>query len=243
MLALALTSLFFGFVVYAVKVEGLRDPLLTRRTGEVVLLTEETAYGQNLMLQVESKIPFPTRWDPAFDEDTMGRIEAGIERLLGSVLPYRSPLQPLPPIHESRGLPSVFKEQSGFFLGSVDQWEGLKKSWHVSPDATQDDLQISVLMVADEDIEKRLPTGELLLPDHLITDESFGQSFRFLVGIDSLGVVRGCLSLSGGSMEVVKPTERQKLLAAWLRHMMFRPVEGNSLMIGVIELQIEAREK
>jgi len=240
LLALVLTSFVFGVVVYAVKVEGLREPLLTRMTGEVAFLNGDTDYGRDLLLQVENRSPFPARWDPAFDEGTMRRVERGVEELEGPVLAVRSSLLPLPVIHRKAGLPSVTAEQSSYFTGSVDDWQAWSHFDLLATDAVLSDLQIRVKVKADEGLERRLPAGELLLSDQLISDDFYGLSFRFLVGVDSVGVVRGCLPLSGGSMEVSKPTEKQRLLAAWLRRVMFRPQDERSIMIGVIELQIQA---
>jgi len=242
-LALGLTVVFFGFTTYAIKIEGLREPLLTKRTGEVVMLNNDSPYSLCLMQQVENRSPFPARWDPAFDENTMGRVERATNVLEGPVLAYQPLLMPLPAIHKMMSLPSVMNECGAGGVGSTGMWSNWEGGKVAVTEIGYNDLQVSVQIVADEGIQRRLPLDDLLLPAHLMTDESFGQSFRFLVGIDSLGVVRGCLSLSGGNMEVAKPTEKQKLLAAWLRRMIFQPIDQESIMIGVIELQIEAREK
>lgn len=240
-LALLITSGFFAFSGYAIVVEGLRSPLLTKRTGEIVMLREDDPYCQNLMLQIEERSPFPQRWDPAFDGVTMGRVQAASRQIEGRVWDYKPSMIPLPVSENNVSLPSIGEEGGGFFAGVNSPW----KDPSVGDGHIKDhgEINVSALIVADKQIHALLPEGELSLPGNVIADEWFGLSYRFLVGIDPHGVVRGCLPLSGGSMEVAKPTDKQKLLAAWLRRMTFKPSPDDSGTIGVLEIQIQAREK
>lgn len=242
-LALFFTTVFFAFSAYALRVEGLRAPLLTKRTGEVVLLSENNPHGERLMLQIEERSPFPLRWDPAFDKETMGRVAATASRLEGRVWNYSPALRPLPKSSQAVGLPSVSEGRAGFFVSEDRPWQDFSGSGDVSSTGFRGDLSVSALLVAHDGIKARLPSAELPLPGGVIADEWFGQSFRFLMNIDANGVVRGCLPLSGGSMEVAKPTEKQKLLVAWLHRTPFRPSVDGGDSVGVLELQIEAREQ
>ena len=239
-LAFVVTCSFFAFFAYAVRVDGLKEPLLTKRTGEVVMLNESDPHCERLLLQVEERSPFPVRWDPAFDVDTMERINAATSELEGRVWDYRAAMMSLPDNREVSKLPSISEEGcsgSGFYTGGANTW--LESAGHEG--GVYKNLRVNAQVVADQAIQSRLPDGELPLPNDLIADEWFGKSFRFLVGIDSLGVVRGCLPLSGGSMEVSKPTEKQRLLAAWLRRTAFKASENDSITVGVLELQIEGQ--
>lgn len=239
-LAFIMTSSFFAFFAYALSVDGLKEPMLTKRTGEVVLLNEGDPHCERLLLQVEERSPFPLRWDPAFDLQTMGRIHSATSELEGRVWDYRPAMMSLPDNEGLSKLPSISEEGcrgSGFYTGRVNAWmETVEREG-----GGNKNLRVSARVVADQAIQSRLPDGELPLPNDLIADEWFGKSFRFLVGVDSLGVVRGCLPLSGGSMEVSKPTEKQKLLAAWLRRTALKASEKEAVTVGVLELQIEAQ--
>ena len=242
-LALFLTTVFFAFSAYALRVEGLRAPLLTKRTGEVVMLSENNPYGERLMLQIEERSPFPLRWDPAFDPETMGRVAATASRLEGRVWNYSPALRLLPKSSQAAGLPSVSEGGAGFFVSEDRPWQEFAGSGSASSTGFRGDLSVSALLVAHDVIKARLPSSELPLPGGVIADAWFGQSFRFLMNIDAKGVVRGCLPLSGGSMEVAKPTEKQKLLTAWLHRTSFSPSVDGTDSVGVLELQIEAREQ
>ena len=239
-LALVVTTSFFTFFVYVVRVEGLKEPLLTKRTGEVVMLNESDPHCELLLLKVEERSPFPVRWDPAFDADTMDRINAATRELEGRVWDYRPAMVALPDNRELSKLPSISEEGASglrFYKGGRAEWlEAAESGGKI-----YGNLRVSAQMEGDSAIQSRLPEGELPFPNDLIADEWFGKSFRFLVGIDSLGVVRGCLPLSGESMEVSNPTEKQKLLAAWLRRTVFKASENDLVTVGVLELQIEAQ--
>lgn len=244
-LAMLLTLGFFGFAAYAIQVEGLRNPLQTKRTSVVVMLTDDDPNCQWLLLQVEERAPFPLRWDPASDPETMGRVKAATSLLEGRVWDYRPSMAQLPENEERLTLPSIVESGSRLFLDTVDTSNRALDEDDSSPGRLRGDLRVRAQVVADPEIRGRLPSGEFPLPRDLIADEWFGHSFRFLLGIDALGVVRGCLPLSGGSLEVVKPTEQQKFLAAWLRRTTFKASDHDEsgVKIGVLELHIEARDE
>ena len=73
-----------------------------------------------------------------------------------------------------------------------------------------------------------------------MTEDWFGQSFRFMLGVDQRGVVRSCMPLPGGSMGVVRITDREKNLAVWLRAQRFKSSEEKGTAFGELKLQIEA---
>lgn len=239
--AMLLTIGLFAFSAYALRVEGLRAPLLTQRQGEVVILDEENPFCQKLMFQIEDSSPFPVRWDPAFDPDTMGRLGEATALLEGGVWDYQPELMAMPEPQTTVGLPSIFEGRGDFFSNTGRQWRDLSDDSMKTSSGIGEAVRVTALIIADKEMRDLLPEAGLPLPAGLIGDEWFGQSFRFLIGVDSKGVVRGCLPLSGGSMEVAKPTEKQKLLAAWLRRSNFNPSERESRTIGVLEIQMEAR--
>ena len=239
--ALFLSSVFFAFVIYALRVEVLRAPLLTKRTGEVLMLNPDNPYCAMLMLQVEERSPFPLRWDPAFDLETMGRIAVMTNKIEGRVWTYQPGMHTLPEVADSVGLPSVFEAGDAGFVSLRSSWSDF--DGRNSIDGQRGGVNLRALMVAGDSIRARLPSSELSLPGGMIADEWYGQSFRFLMSIDANGVVRGCLPLSGSSMEVSKPTEKQKLLSAWLRRIVFTPSRDGVASMGVLEFQIEAREE
>lgn len=243
LLALLITSGFFAFSAYAIVLEGLRAPLLTKRTGEVVLLREGDPHCERLMLQIEDKSPFPLRWDPAYDAVTMGRVSESSRMLEGRVWDYKPTMMELPRADDSLELPSIVEQGGGYSIDLVSSWKDEETGQSGDLGGFAGDTNVSALIVADKQIHALLPAGDLPLPGAVVADEWYGQTFRFLVGIDSFGVVRGCLPLSGGSMEVAKPTDKQKLLASWLRRMAFKASEEDGGTIGVLEIQIQAREQ
>lgn len=244
-LAFFLALGFFGLSAYAIRVEGLRAPLLTKRTGKVVMLNDDDPHCQALLLQVEDRSPFPFRWDPAFDAATMGRITAETALLDGPVWDYLPAMAQVPEGKGVMPLPSISQEGSRFFNGNGDRWNEFSGGSAVSLARPSGDLRVSVQILADQDLRASLPTAEILFPSGVIPDDWFGHSFRFLVGVDAFGVVRGCLPLSGSSMEVAKATEKQKMLAVLLRRMTFKASddEEGAVRIGVLELQIEALQE
>ncbi|BDS05949.1 hypothetical protein NT6N_09890 [Oceaniferula spumae] len=238
LLALMIATGFFAFSVYAIRIDGEKTPLVSKRTASVFFISEDDPNYQNLLVQIEEKSPFPRRWDPAYDKDTMARISAQTDLLAGKTWKYEPELVALPREQDGRALPSIVDPEEGL-LGDI------AKTWELSVDESggqaEGDLYVLARINADSNIQKRLQQKSPVLPRALVAEEWFGQSFRFMIGIDAKGIVRGCVSLSGEGLEAVKPSEKQKLLSAWLRSQRFLPVDSDQpVVIGVLELQIEA---
>jgi len=241
-IAMLLACAFFAFSVYAVKVETLRSPLESKREGVVIMLNPDDPAVRGLLLQVEDKSPFPSRWDPATDEEVANRISAKRGELDGSLWSYEIQLQPLPTIDRSPSLISITQSASELFDVMPNHWQ---KSAAVEGFVARERPVIQVRVVASEQIKPRVAGNKLELPNKLIVDEGYGQIFRFQIALDAAGFVSNCTPLPGGTIDSIKTTERQRNLAAWLRAQRFSDGgEGAPEMVaGQLELQIEALSK
>jgi len=238
LLALMITVGFFAFSVYAIRIGGTETPLVSKRTASVFMINEDDPDCLTLLVQIEERSPFPRRWDPAYDAEAMSRVSQGTDQLLGKTWNYQPVLEPLPTESSELILPSIVEPDANL-LGNIT------RTWEVAalenPDQERGELFVRAKITADAAIQTRLPKKSQALPQELVAEEWFGQSFRFLIGIDSKGVVRGCIPLSAETLEAVKPSDKQKLLAAWLRIQRFLPGDPDQpTTIGVLELEIEA---
>ena len=99
-------------------------------------------------------------------------------------------------------------------------------------------------MTVEGKLNKRLILPEWMLPANLVAEDWFGQSFRFMLSVDELGVVRSCVPLPGGSLGTTRATDVQKGLAVWVRAQHFKPSEQPGIVFGELQLQIKVtREK
>lgn len=238
LIALMITIGFFAFSVYAIRIGGTQTLLVSKRTASVFMINEDDPACRNLLVQIEERSPFPRRWDPAYDDETMSRVSQGTDQLAGKTWNYQPLLEPLPSEDPEPILPSI-AEPDATLLG------GMTRTWEVADTGNsgqeRGELFVRAKITGDSSIQKRLPIKSQGLPQELIAEEWFGQTFRFLIGIDSKGVVRGCIPLSAETLEAVKPSDKQKLLAAWLRIQRFLPsAPEQPTTIGVLELEIEA---
>lgn len=242
-IALASCSAFFAFLVYAVEVEGVRPPLLTKRTGQVVMLHEADPRISHVMMQIENQSPFVIRWDPAFDQEAMGRIDTATSLLEGRVWDYQPTMMPLPERQETNELPPLVGGQSGLLDASYNQWRWAGSREEGAYSVAGSEVAVSAILTGDPEVESIIATRQMQLPIEMIADEWFGQTFRYLIEVDATGVVRSCLPVSGGSMEVAKPTRKQQLLALWLRQTRFQAHRKTSGLMGVIEVEIQAQRR
>jgi len=236
--ALLLVSVFFALSVYAVRIESIKAPLLSKKEGVVIMLNENDLNCQALMLQVEEHSPFPVRWDPALDEEVLMRVNEEKSLLQGELWDYKVVLKPLPEDKSSDELVSIVDSYDGLWGKIYNQW---RQAELVSSVIAPADLIVRARVVAAGDLKHRISGDELALPVDLVADDDFGQVFRFQMGLDELGFVSTCIPLPGGTTDVAKITARQKKLAAWIRSHQFRSAEQGTtgLVTGQLELQIE----
>lgn len=230
---------FFAFSVYAIKIDEIKPPLLSKREGVVIMLSEDDPNCQTLMFQVEERSPFPVRWDPVYDQEIMTRIALAKNNLEGEIWNYDAELNPLPEEQSARGLSSIIEPHHGLLGRMTDHWkqEGLA----YGADG-QGYLFIRAKVLAIGDLKNRIPQAEVPLPLDLVSDDWFGQTFRFQIRLDVNGAVTSCVPLLGGTADAPQITDRHKNLAAWIRTQSFKPVEPASQQSGggQLELQIEA---
>lgn len=233
---------FFAFSVYAIRIEGLKAPLLSKREGQVVMLNEDDPNCRILMLQIEERSPFLVRWDPAFDEEIMLRINHAKNALRGKLWSYDAALIPLPDDEPTRKLASIIEPHHGLLGRVSDQWQ-----WVCPLDGVDlhGDLLVRAKTVANGNLEDRLPGGELALPPDLVASDWFGQIFRFQVSLETSGVVRSCVALPGGTTDVSNVTDRQEDLAHWIRNLRFKEAKPGveTIDAGQLEIQIEASKE
>lgn len=238
MIALLAVCLFFAFSAYAIKIEGIKAPLLSKKKGVVIMLNESDPHCQSLMLQFEERSPFPVRWDPVSDQEVLMRVNEEKALLQGTLWEYKLALKPMPEDKSSNGLASIVDAHDALWGGVYNQWI---KADAVSELVMPRNLLIKARVLTTGKLESRVLGEELALPLDLVSDDGFGQVFRFQIGLDASGFVVTCVPLPGGTTDVTKITDRQKKLAAWIRSQRFGAAEQEStgIVAGQLELQIE----
>lgn len=238
LIALVVVASCFSFAVYAVRIDGLKKPLVSKRTATLIMLNEDDPNCQRILLQVEEKSPFPSRWDPAHDLDTRERIAARVEAVMGRAWEYQPELRSVPPTTgESTALASILEPDVGLLSGMMRNWTQeleTQEAHGVGDPVIRGSVRVS------GELEKRLSAEQWALPANLVTEDWFGQSFRFMLGVDENGIVRSCVPLPGGSMGVVRATDRQQDLSVWLRVQRFKPASEKGMVFGELHLQIQA---
>ena len=237
-IALMVAGSCFAFAAYAIRIEGPKPPLVSKRKGTLIFINENDPNCRRLMLQVEAQSPFPARWDPAYDLVTRDRVAAMAEKVMGEPWEYQAELKLLPPrAQDTFGLTSILEPRAGLLAGMMHTWPQNLDSAEVVGGG---DLFVRGSIRVSGELSERLMKQEWILPANLVSEDWFGQSFRFMVGVDSKGIVRSCVSLPGGSMGVVRVTDRQEELAVWLRAQRFKSVDKEGMVFGELELQIDA---
>lgn len=235
-IALILAASLFIFFLYAIRIDVGQEAPLSKRTGTVFMINENDPNAFQLLVQIEERSPFPRRWDPAYDEDSMGRVRHEANQLAGYSRRYDPELRPLPKEAEGDSLPSVVKVGSSLTGDAVRTWSLAGNA----EEPARGGVFVRARITADKKIEERIGERSLSLPRELVAEEWYGQTYRFLISVDQKGVVIDCLALSGESLEVMKPMEKEKLLATWLRSQRLEAAADASVLRGMLELHIEA---
>lgn len=238
--ALGFAASLFVFLAYSVRIEGMEQRLLSKETGTVIYLDPDDSAIRKLMFDIEEQSPFPARWDPAQDRAHLTKISNMVNEVVGKPWMYEAELIPVPMKGDtSSSLASIVDTNTGLLSGLRNDWQDTE----VSPELpVVGDLFVRAHLRASRGLADRLNHQEWSLPAHLVSEDWFGQSFRFLVSIDSEGVVRSCLLLPGGSMGVIRAGERQQELGVWIRGQRFKQQRDQEepLVTGELELQMDA---
>ena len=243
-LAFALTTAFFLLSIYAVRVEGVHTPLLTKQTGEIILLLDNVPECRMLLLKVEDRSPFPNRWDPASDKNTMKRVDIALRKLEEPIWDYQPTMMALPEVTKKEKPPLICQDNHCLFQALQNDWERQSDDKPFSPITKLEEVSVVIQFIATSPLRERLPSLTMQIDNDQFGEDWYGQSFRFLIGIDPTGVVRGCLPLSGSTIAVVKPTTKQQILSDLLRKTRFKPTQKNDQITnGVLELTIKASEE
>ncbi|MBT8043540.1 MAG: hypothetical protein KJO79_01210 [Verrucomicrobiae bacterium] len=239
MIAFMVAIGFFAFSVYAIKIDGIKPPLLSMREGVVIMLDKDDPNCQKLMFQIEQRSPFPVRWDPVFDQELMANRAKALEALHGELWQYDPELLPMPDQKPSRELASIIEPSDGLLGGMSDRWQ---PSGIALIEPPLGDLLIRARVRVTGGLESRITQDVLALPVDLVEDDWFGQTFRFYLSLDQSGRVSSCVPLMGGTLDTALITDRQKNLAVWLRQQTFKAKEAGDQgdEFGKLELQIEA---
>lgn len=232
----------FGFIAYAVRVEGPKQPLISKRTSTLVMLNEDDPNCRKLMMQIEEKSPFPSRWDPAYDSATNQRVAKMADSIMGKAWEYQPALRELPPrSNKSTQLTPILDSGAGLVSGFMHHWW---RDLEILQKPTGSELFVRGIVTVEGKLNERLILPEWILPANLVAEDWFGQSFRFMLSVDEQGVVRSCVPLPGGSMGTTRATDLQKGLAVWVRAQHFKPSEQSGVVFGELQLQIKVtREK
>lgn len=236
--SLIMSALIFVFALYALKVKTVQPSVELKREGVVTMVDPEDPRNQGLMMHISRNSPFPPRWDPAHDVTHADRVNQKLDDLLGAKSTYDPKLLPMQE-EQARDLDvSVIGPDLPEWVAAASDEGGasLKGAAHA------DMLNLSVSMRSEGAWAKRIEQSSYVLPHGFLSEESYGQSYEFIVALNSHGSVLSCLPVIGGSMDALKASESQKQLASWFSQQAFLPADDSAVTVGVVELEVAARK-
>ena len=236
-MSLIITSVVFAAALYAVKITSIRPPVIPLREGNVVMINHDDPHSQKLIMQVEHLSPFVARWDPALSPSVLKRIKEKAKLFIDPSPPYEAQLMPLPNEVESDRLATLYDHNTKLFIFNDKKVNAAPSFQQVSPIG----VSVSALFTLHGNIKGRLFQDSYVLPKPLINEAVYGQSFKFILALDSKGHVYSCLPLTGGAVASNKPTAYQKQVASWLKLQKFKSVESKELIVGELIVRIVAK--
>ena len=236
-ISLIITSVVFAAALYAVKITSIRPPVIPLREGSVVMINHDDPHSQKLIMQVEHLSPFVARWDPALSPSVLKRIKEKAKSFIDPSTPYEAPLMPLPHEVEPDRLAALYDHNTELFIFNDKKIQAAPSS----QGGASTDVSVSALFTLHGNIKGRLLQDSYVLPEFLITEDVYGQSFKFVLALDTKGHVYSCLPVTGSALASNKPTAYQKLIASWLKLQKFEPVESKELVVGELIVRIVAK--
>lgn len=235
-LALAIAVAIFAFAIPAVQLEELKTPVVSQSTASVIYIDEDSPLSRELVMQIWDKSPFPPRWDPAQDPETLQRVLATSDAISPRVHSYSPTLVPMPISTENDNLPSTVNPNAPLLPSRAAFWKSIAQSNDetTAPEA----VQAMFVMNTSAALRERLPKNMTLPPAHLVTEEWLGQTFRFILTLTPRGTVGSVFPVQGGTLDEGQLSESQKALLTWIKAQHFTP--HTSASTGTIELQLKA---
>lgn len=234
-MAFVISGGLFIFAVYALKIGGEQKSMSEKREAVVMVIDQLDPSNQALMMIVEQRSPFPPRWDPAYDVGVLKRVNEGLESMMGASSSYDTPLLPIPEESYADYSVSNVRADDGLFYQEILQREVPEA---LAASGSRGGLLRNISILESSALSSRLECLYHPLPDGLVSESSYGQSYEFIVGLDTKGEVFSCLPVTGGAMDTIKPSNSQRKLASWLRKQNYKAADD--ITVGMIELQIEA---
>jgi hypothetical protein len=170
-----------------------------------VIHVSNDAEGRALTLRASEGGPFPSRFEPASWEGAAALEQAAFEELRWTPPPYVPALRDLP---ESPAPPLQLSAMEAAVLPKRRAAAAGPPPGHLKPTPTL--YPLSGITVRG--MPQQLPPF-----DGTVSTAMTAEAWRFLLRLDAAGLVRECVSLSGGDETGAPPLEN------WLRHVAFPP--------------------
>lgn len=250
--ALVFSVIIFGLAVYALKIEVVKPSVTSIRKGVVTMVDEGDFRNQGFINLVETLSPFPPRWDPAYDVDVFQRIDEKLTDLMEGDSSYSAELLPMPEERlwgkgvSSQSFLSAIGEKGVFYDHFLDSeaFNGNSVA-HAQKAPEQGELTLNVSLFAGDRFSQRLAGFEdgQLLPKDAVSEDAYGQSYRFIIGVDERGRVISSLPAMGRAVDSVNQGDSQRGLMEWLRGQVFQPVDEEGIVVETVELRISATRR
>ncbi|MFC5049150.1 hypothetical protein ACFPK9_00760 [Rubritalea spongiae] len=224
LMAFLMTLGLFGMAFWVVSLDLPSARPESRQAAKILLLEN---VSPEMALWIDQHSPFPSRWDPQFDEGHQLRVDDALERVYQEVSVPRSPWREMPVVAGGGVTSPRLIVDGEVDLGALPMVDSVKAKPMV--------LELDVKLQGVGSIKERIPQ-ELLSFDMVIPRQAYGMTRRFALSLREDGSVLTCTPVN---WEV---SEFDRELENWVRMQSYQAVEdGAGVELGEVSVNVEVK--
>jgi hypothetical protein len=222
-MALLMASGLFGLAFWGISLD-LRPSVPESRQAAKILLLD--TISPEMALWIDQHSPFPSRWDPQYDEEHAARVGAELTDLYKQISIPPSSWRDMPEqASQQVAVPKLIIE------GEVDLGPLPEVEKHTPKPVV---LELTVTLAGYGAMDKRIP--EVLVPFTMkIPKQAYGTTQRFTLSLRPDGSVLNCTPVEWENSEFSRELEN------WVRVQPFLPVKKEGVELGEISVNVEVK--
>lgn len=222
-IALLMASGLFGLAFFGVSLDLKVAKPESRQSAKILLLD---SISSEMALWIDQNSPFPSRWDPQYDDEHQNRIHGALGSLYQGITIPPSPWREVPTGWGAQVETPRLITSGEVDLGRLPEVE--------KPQAKQSVLELIVTMEGDGALRERVPT-QLKGFSTKIPQQAYGVTRRFALGLKPDGELLMCAPVEWDA----DPFDRE--LEAWVRSQEYASSKGSAVQLGEISVTVEVK--
>lgn len=221
LIAVLMASGLFALAFWGISLDLKASKPESRQAAKILLLD---TISPEMALWIDQHSPFPSRWDPQFDDAHAARVQSDLAGLYQEISVPPSPWREMPDVGEEEVASPRLIIDGEVDLGGLPDVKEREKKPVV--------LELTLTITAFGELENRIPR-ELVPFSMKIPQQAYGSTQRFALTLREDGNVVTCTPLEWSNDDFSMELEN------WVRLQSYLPAKGEGLVLGEVSVNVE----